>query len=590
MARNLLAEEKGPQFQADPEQLQQRRNLLSDAFLAGGPREAAAVAEQLGPPAQGLLSIRNVRNPETGEDVPVVDFTPKGQRFLIEAAPQIAISAIPGAGVGGIALKTVLAGLAGGGSSLLAEGIDPSEDPASRAIISALVSAGPELFIGGGGAFLGKPSAKLKTGAEEVIESLAKEGQRPLPATVTTSFGTDILQTAGESSLLAGGAVKAKKGALSDLSQRSLSRFIGDFGEAGSREEAGIIIGKAMEDVNELKKLAVSDAYRRVDTAGGFTVDIRPLKEFALEQQSKKAGLRSQVANDTMTDILSRDDFIQFEEAGNILSDLGGAQAPGGEVFRGKVKGSLAKSHKILSEQIDTAGDLLNPNAKALWKEAKSLARERFETFDNKFIKSLFRTETPERVFDIAVRNAQPSSIRRVRKIVLQMEDGKELWSGVQGQFLAEAARDASKRGQIIGRKFVDRLERAGKERLEEIFPSATQRKRLRVLGDQLDLTQADPDSGAFGLAFRFGQLGGLFSIAMKRTPQIAFEASTILLGPAGLAHFIKSETAFKLLVSGFKAAPGTRQAFTISAKLIALLNRDKIPHEVEKQPTHVSI
>ena len=579
---------------------QQQANLIQDATAAGGQPAAQAVAQNLGaapaapdPTAPAIkqnsfFDIRRVDNPNTGGKTLFVNFSPEGQRFLLETAPELVASVTPA----GIPLRVLMSAGGAFAGSIAAQGVDPVEDPQRRAFVNSLLSAGGEFLPSVVGKHLFRPSPTLKKGATEAAALLKTEGIQPLPAGFTESFGTDLFQTIGESSILKGGSVRRFQQKSVDDAQRGFLRWIDrSFGENASRGSVGDIIQTGIEDSLALKKKAVSQAYLMVDDVAPLTVDgagntigggvdMGPVRGLLGELLGPKQGARSPVANE-MRRILKRPERVTFEEASNLRSQFGSAQDPGTAVFRGRAKQDSVRIFKALDDQIEVAGKELEPEALAMWREATALSKEQHATFGTKTIRAFLSKESPDKVFK-SLAGADAATIRSIRKILAELPDGAQKWQAVQGEFLNDfiiSPGVLDTNNVVNGKKLVERLglisdDRFVRDEIKAFFPDETVRKNMQTWARAIELSQAAPDAGAFGMAAKFSQLGAVGMLALEGRG-LRGKALKILLPPAAFAWMLQRPTAFKLLVTGFKSKPGSRQAITAGTKLVTMLQRN---------------
>ncbi len=579
---------------------QQQQNLIADATAAGGEVAAQAVASNIGAPIpapdptappikqNSFFDIRRVNNPNTGTKTLFVNFSPEGQRFLIEAAPQLVASVTPV----GIPLRVAMSALAGGVGSLAAQNVDPVEDPQRRAFFSAVLAAGGEFLPSVVGKTLVSSSGTLKKGAAEAASLLTEQGIKPAPAGFTESFGTDLFQTIGESSILKGGSFRRFKQQAADDAQRGFLRFIDrSFGENASRGSVGDIIQQGIEDSLVLKKEAVRQAYLMVDDVAPLTVDaagstigggvdMMQTRGLMARLLSPEQGGRSPLAAE-MRRILKRPERITFEEASNLRSQFGSAQDPGTAVFRGRAKADATQIFKALDEAIETAGKDLEPEALAMWREATALAKEQHAVFGTKTVRAFLSKESPDKVFK-SLAGADAATVRSIREILLKLPDGGQKWRAVQGEFLNDfiiSPGVLDTNNIVNGKKLVERLglisdDRFVRDEIKAFFPDETIRKRMQTWARAIELSQASPDAGAFGMAAKFSQLGAVGMLALEGRG-LRGKALKVLLPPAAFAVMLQRPAMFKLLVTGFKSKPGSRQAITAGTKLLTLLQRN---------------
>ena len=518
--------------------------------------------------------------------------SPESKRVAVEGALSTLGAMIPLPGTSAatqILIRSIMSGVGGGTGSLASETFDPSQDPLKRAGITAGVSAIGEgiggAIVAGGQRLLASPSQVMKPGAVRSNELLAQQGQQLLPAQATTSFATDLIQTGGESSILAGGVLRSAKENVRSAAQDMIEQFGRGLG-SGSRETGGELIADTLSNARTAQTEAVRQAYAAIDDTGAIGVDITPIKQFVQKRLAPEAGFNPEGITERMREMLDRPDVISFAEASSRRSAFGSVASTPIEQFPGEAKGVATKLFALIDDQMEVAGKELAPEILQQWRSATALSKMNHSTFNNKLIRSFLKEQPPEKVFDSAIRNAEPTAIRRVREIMLTVRGGGSKWRDIQGLWVNDLLERSVKDDVVSGAALSRAVHKIGGERLTEIFPGKSTRDKFIDLVRVMKLADSDPDSGAFKMAFRFGQLGGVAGGVASLTmgvPGLA-AASAILLTPAVLAFLVKSRLGQKLLVTGFGAPPGSALATRAFNRLGAILLKENLIKEFSPQ------
>lgn len=600
-----------------------RQNLIEDARKAGGEREAALVEREIGPKQKtfeeggGLFIEPKEITLPSGKKRTIDVIKPKVIRTGLETGASILAEAlVPAPGTGFLGKAAVKSLASGGGAALgsfLSEPFDPSADPPSEALRAGILGTVGDVVPRAGGKVLFGPSRTIKEGAEAVNLARLARGDRPLLAAQSTrSFGIDLAQTAGESSILAGGLIRKAEEEVGTTAQRAFRNFLEDIGPVGEREDAGKVIQSVIEDTVEAKRLAERSAASRLDDIApietqtvqvpelprkaGFLaetkftsktvrvsggVDISDAKKFINNEFLDPAkGSPPEGIAERLRSFVKRPDHISFEEAWKRAREFGSVGKGGTEVFKGEAKGAADKSFSIINQAISKAGKAQNKEGLTRWLEFKAMVKMNRREFNTKFMRSILTKEAPEDIYRTAIANAEATEIRIIRGVMKKVPGGGDKWRVIQSQFLEDAAQKNFRDGVVNGKGFRDSMSKPGAQaKLKEIYPDAGTQKRIRLFADELALSQSKPDSAAFGIAFRFGQLGALGPLFIDG---LKGPASAILLAPAAMAFLMSSNVAHKLLVAGLKAPPGSGAAIRAGTKLTLLLLKNGLAEEIQ--------
>ena len=547
---------------------------------AAGPESSNVIKPNLAEPDDSFLDIRSLPNPNLGGDpTTVVSFTPRGQRILLEAGLSGIGAAIPGVGGGLAKLAARSAGGAIGGASGsgAAELVDPSENPIQSAAIAAGTGAAGEVagaaLVKFGGKLLRPFASKVKEGVPEANAILAEQGARLTPAQASKAPLVDISESVAEAGIISAGKIQSLREAAENGAVRATENFIDNFGVAGSREQTGDIILDAAENGLESFKSAARELYADVDRlAAGQTVNIEALQNTAagLAQQSEK-GLRSAATQRVTRKILELPTDIPFEDAQVLRSDLIRVGQAGNELVKGKAQGAAKQLAKGIDSAISDSATGLTPEALQAFRQANAVWKDGQAKFNNRFMRSLVNKD-PELIFDTAIRNRRPSTIRRMRNII----DDPKQWRKIQGQWLENWFQTSvnAETGEVTGKALIGKLNQMGGDALGELFPGPTAMLKLKALAKTVQLAQSRPDFGMLKIGTQIAQAGVVFGVASGKLPN---NAAAVILLPEAVAFILSSKTGFKLLTEGLKAIPGTPQATKFLAQFSAFLIKNNL-------------
>lgn len=300
---------------------------------------------------------------------------------------------------------------------------------------------------------------------------------------------------------------------------------------------------------------------------GDAVVDINPTRKLAEQLKSEyAAGLKTVMpeAARVLDDILGRNaPTLSFADAQVLRSDLLAVGRTSTEQIPGRAQATAKQLAAQLDSSMADAATKLGPDAIAAWRTANQFWKTGKETFNNRLIKSI-AAKDPEAVFQAAIRNGMPGTIRRMRQIV-----GNDNWTAIQGQFLADAlAKATDTAGELSGSGLLRQIklfEGTDGAALREMFPDAAHIHNLKMLANSLRIAQRQ-QSGTGSVFIQMAQAGALVG-----SPWLHLGVEgTILLGPAVLGKLLTNNTMARWLSVGMTAPAGTEAAITATTKLAA--------------------
>jgi hypothetical protein len=549
---------------------------------------------------------------------------PATQRAMVEAgvsipamflAPQVGI---PAAGARAISATRSMnlalrAGSAGAGMAVgsgLAETFDPSERPFKEAADAFFIGAAFELGAAGaiavGRKAIAPLAGKLEKGAAEAIQTAREAGALVLPGQASTSRMLDLMQNVAEASLLGGGRLQQVTRKSADALQDTIENYAGVFAVTG-KENVGDMMRMTIGESSLAFRAFVRALAKRVDdTAGGIQVDYRPVKAAAQEviEQSEK-GLRGEATIRIAKKILDKDDFVPFEDADILRSDLLAVERQSTDLMPAKAAAAAKRLAGLVDGQIDDAGSTLRrDDAVQAWRLRNSAVKEGKATFNSRFMRALTNKQ-PDEIYESVVKPGRPSRIRQTRQIILgEIEAAKsrgpfardasgrpfvtadlpsnpELWKSVQGQWVDDMLRKAAdEQGHISGSAALKQMKRFGDDAMKELFPGG-EHENLRRYLRALEIVQKKPTQEGTGRVFiQLTQATAMVNLVVGG-PLTGMSAA-VLLAPPVLARAFTNPTIAKLLTVGLKAPPGSAEAIRVSSQLFAAFDKEGLlPPEI---------
>lgn len=448
--------------------------------------------------------------------------------------------------------------------------------------------AGRMLFAGV--AKLAAPfKSKVTQGLSQADEMLkkamgSKVGFRPAQA--TDSHVLDVAEGMAEKAWTSGDAIMKHKHLQMEGYDKIRNSVLGDFEKyatsGATPEEVGMLFSanKAFKD-SVYKRLA-SIKYGNVDKlVGGQPVSLTAIKNEAMamvDEAAKRKGIGSTDAGDALLKkIAELDDAVTFSDAQAIRHGLM-AELNKMSATSDVAKGMAKKFIGLVDSAMDNSAKKLSPDAADAWREANKFYRNYKELFSNDFMRSLDRVaqNNPQKVVSSVFKNGAAPQIRQVRSLV-SPKTFRELKAGYVRQLLAETT-DAE--GTIIGKNILKKMNEMGEPALKEIF-STEELSTLRTFA-RVGQTLQKPADGGGGMLIQLWQGGALAMMvggSYLDKPGAVAGGGAVLFGPYVLSKLMTNPTTARYLIQGMRMPSHSKDAATITAKLIAAASK----HQFEK-------
>lgn len=446
--------------------------------------------------------------------------------------PGAAVGAAGGATTGvlrALGVRALGAGIGAAAGSLVAEPLDPSEEPLKRAgITGGTGAAGEALGVVGnrvlfGGVFRGSITPEGK-------HALAL-GLRGTPAQLTRSRALDIMENVAEASLLGGGKIGAARQESVDAAFALVKEFHATFPKAGEL---------ATESYTRLLYRLIPD----------FGVDITAVKKLAAEVAAQSGQISPGARQLT-----------------NIILDLGGSidttgLSPSAQKFLSAQglntipfeQAQRLRSHFLgVSRQITSE---LKPH------EASSAARRLAGALDDA-IEAGATAKSPEALI----------RWRTANEFVKQTKAG----SYIEEAFLRPATQSD---GSLSGKLIAGRLARANPEVLASHL-SPQQIQQFKLVAAALETFQSK--AGKEGTGKIFIQLAQMGAVGYMASGTHLGYAGAVLVIPKVLSMLSTNSVTARLLVDGLENY-GTREGTAALAKLSLLMTSYQTRAATRKQ------
>ncbi len=247
---------------------------------------------------------------------------------------------------------------------------------------------------------------------------------------------------------------------------RLKDKVIGDIPEVDRIEEGQLVID-AIKGRWKTRQDAVGALYKEVrDTVGdrpGIVVDNLLDK---LDGESVNA-----TASNIVNSVRGRLGQIGYDDAGNLTV----SQAEELRKFIGGLAdGNDPNLQRLKREFIDMLDDdVIDSTGQDSFKAARSAARQRFQEFSTKLVKSIVENKTePQRIIS-AIRSASPQSLENLKFNLMDTPDGKVAWDRIKKQVITDLwdkAQPDGEVGEFVGSTFRKNMKAFENSRLKILF------------------------------------------------------------------------------------------------------------------------
>ena len=525
---------------------------------------------------------------------PVQGPSPFVEKNLIGTGPLSAITRplLEGIPAAVQATGKTIAGLISGAAGAVGQGLEEAGVPGAKEQVTGMTRQVMQLPIipelTGPGALAARggvkpqvvgPSGKLEEGALEASQILSARGATMPAQKLTSSAALDQLSNVASSSILGGGRMRRADEKAQDAAQAAVQEVVDQYTSTASKTDVGEMLQNAVGDAADTFRATARGAYRAVDDAmkqevggNGGVVDLRPAKAKALEIYNEIAkGLEKPDSYGWLNNLLTKGDFVPFEDAQLIRSDLLGIGRNAQDVITGKAQAYGKRLAPSVDAAMETAATNVGPAALTAWRDANNLWKSGKETFNSQVVKAVANKD-PELVYQSLVKNGRPASVRRVRELV-----SKEQWQDIQGQFIRDMIVEATDvDGTVLGSKFLAQIQKYKKGDIyKEVVTDSEISGYLEDLARTVRLTQKGNASGSFKLRTSISNAGYVPEIyaaySLTSGGGVVLNGA-ILLGPRAISHILTSKKLSKWLTEGMGNPSGSLKGDKAARNLISAL------------------
>ena len=361
-----------------------------------------------------------------------------------------------------------------------------AEENKRRIALEAVMGTAAEFTGAVGSKIIGTVARPLR----ETAAASEKAGFRMMPS---EALGThpSVFETYPKGSIFTSGQMakwrvaqnqeteQAAKDLADTISKKSL-------GKTGSREEAGNIVRKGIEDHMAKFRAAQKAMYNRIDKVA-LNRNINPSRtdmvDFAKKEldklnASERAGGKVQMTpfrerlESIVNNKLPRAPFAAMKDLrGQLLDEIRNDNS----LMSGKQKGFIKKLAEKVDESMDDSLQKSGvPGLRDLWRNANKVTREEHEAFEKKLIENLAAKKNPEDIA-LVLRGNSPGAISQIG--IDETRDAmsvipKQMIPRVQKQILLDTLYEASGKGTtpFDEKMFAKKILQIGDERGEVLF------------------------------------------------------------------------------------------------------------------------
>jgi len=336
--------------------------------------------------------------------------------------------------------------------------VDRAKHVGEQAVLGAV--------MGGGGKLASIPLAKAASSLGLAADESAKAGFRMLPSEAAgTKAG--VFETYPKGSIFTAGKMakwrelqnqeteKAARNLADSISSTSLSK-------TGSREEAGNVIRKGIEDHMDDFAKSQNVVYRQIDKAAdaaGVQVPRKDVVAFAQKELDRIKRVQAETGGGGPTDsfksqlqgiVNNKNPFASYQAMKDFRSSLLAEARSMNSLMSNSEKGLIDKLSQITGTSIeDGLKNSKNPNLASMWRSANDVTREEKEAFVKTLVKNLADKKNPEDIA-LVLRGNSPSAISSIGIEETRAAMGvipKNLIPEVQKQILLDTLYEATGKG-----------------------------------------------------------------------------------------------------------------------------------------------
>lgn len=538
---------------------------------------------------------------------------------------------------GGSAIGGTLGAAAGGALA----GKMTGEDPAQAAAVSALGEAGGRVLGHVAGPYVGQgmnwlvnkigpyapkvasalgrsmKSNMIEEGADAAQSLLRARGATLTAGQASRATWVDTFENIAENSILGRQRFATSHTSAQAVARSYIDDYVKSFQQIGDVAARGKSVQSAIENLAEQHTAMVGKLFEQADQAlGGAAVDTRMLKLEAqriLDQAQLKKTLGQGSVGSILQDVLSKPDFVPFSDAHQLQSELQAvkrAMPASDDVMKGPANRWLTRLWSQIDDAIEIAGARTSGAAHDAYRDARALTRVGHETWNNDFINSIVGQESPEVLFEAAVKDGRPTNIRRLRDALLNpiavagkqnigAAQGRDAWQAVQGTAIQSLVGRAKNpvTGQIDGDTLLRVLSDFGDEAGRELLPAGGI-DRLKTLARTMYLAQKKAGGGGVGtVAIQLMQPGAALQLGsaaaglLTGNPAVGGGlgtklSTTIMLGPVGIAKAFTDPRFVDYYSRGLVAPIGTAQATRVIGQILGRLGELGLMDQAAVQDT----
>jgi hypothetical protein len=327
--------------------------------------------------------------------------------------------------------------------------------------------------------------------------------------------------------------------------------------------------------------------------------------------EAKRAGLSTEGGLGILTDIISKNDSLSFQDAQRLRSDLLAIPRQSADIMPNKARQYADRLIPVIDAAMQRTAMDHGGEVYTKWRQANAGHKAWAERFDNEVVQRIMQAG-PDDIMGTIAKPASPYDIRAAREAI----DNPVIWGDVQSSWLRTTLEDPAIKDtlteKVNGKVLLDRLTKFNKEgALGELFPGG-HGDTLLTLAKSLAQIQRGGGAAPWnrvvqqvsrggGLALVLGyehmhqQASGQYAryereVKPSRSPwpYVLGAPITIMLSPFVLSRIFSSQKLTRAMLEGTKASPSFQRRVEIAGGIMGLLAEEGLLSQEQEQAQRV--
>lgn len=559
--------------------------------IAEIPQQPIPINPNVSPVSEVPVDIQG--NPVLSTEQSIADLKSAGQTLLNESLP---IGGAIGGGIVGGPPGAALGGAGGEAFKQLGQNVGLFGGNPPQTSTEAAAKIGLNAALAGTGEAIGRGlvAAGSKVGSgfsrsvtpegRETLEFFKNTGIVPNPAKVTDNRILDLASNAGEASIFGGekflqGQIQAK-----DFIDEVIGKMVNTQGM--SKELLGELMSEAITKNSNVFRSTGRVLFGRIEESIGQNfVNTAPLRTSAREISNELSALNIEPELVSSLGSIGRTGIggtglqqtgLRFSEAQELRSQLLSVIRRSKDVVSDRGMGRIKSLEKSLETEMTRVADASGTSAQ--WRKANKFWKQGIETFNDRLIKSIMNKDPDAAVSSLF--NAGKDKPVMIQRIKRALGDKKLIRDFEDSTLKTLIFRSTDELGEVVPKKLLNNIKSFGGtdgKALKAMFPRGEDKALAKLARIKGVILKGQPDAtGRF--AVQIGQVTGAAGVV---TGQFKKAGMAILIVPDMIARAFRNPKVVRFLTEGAKPRPGLKQATLFVSRLSALLNKERIEHQI---------